>query len=180
MNDEIGRLDAQIAVALRSGEEALARTGAARQIELEDSLVLLHQRLQETVERTGAAEAELLALRAKREEMELALSDLLAARASASLHPAAPSAPSARAQQLGLGFSRAMAGASGSCRGRRLPRPTRHRSGSSTPCSRSSASASASNGCGQGRAAPPPRPCATACAAARGSGLPEPSCAALS
>ncbi|AOY94506.1 hypothetical protein BKK79_21425 [Cupriavidus sp. USMAA2-4] len=113
VNDEIGRLDAQIAVALRSGEEALARTGAARQIELEDSLVLLHQRLQETVERTGAAEAELLALRAKREEMELALSDLLAARASASLHPAAPSAPSARAQQLGLGFSRAMAGASG-------------------------------------------------------------------
>lgn len=117
VNDEIERLDAQIAVALRNGEEALARTGAARQIELEDSLVLLHQRLQETVERTGAAEAELLALRAKREEMEVALSDLLAARESASLRTTAPSTPSAQAQaqaqQLERGFSRAMAGAAG-------------------------------------------------------------------
>ncbi|WP_174427362.1 hypothetical protein [Cupriavidus basilensis] len=65
-------------MALHHGDDAAARAGTERQIDLEDQLGTLNASLQEAVEKSQAAEADLLGLRAKRTEMEQALAGMVA------------------------------------------------------------------------------------------------------
>ncbi|MEF9387323.1 PspA/IM30 family protein [Ralstonia solanacearum species complex bacterium KE056] len=118
INNEIERLTELVATALARGDEAAARSGTERQIDLEDQFGILYQTLQESNERAQAAESDLLGLRAKRNEMEAALNEMIAARAAARQtasedNPSHPGA-NARAEQLEQGFNRTMAHATGS------------------------------------------------------------------
>ena len=119
LNNEMERLDEQVALALRQGEEAVARAGTERQIDLEDQLVTVNNSLQEVLDKAHSAESDLLGLRAKRAEMEQALKEMVAARAAAA--PTASNAPAGaasgtgalRAERLAEGFNRALASATG-------------------------------------------------------------------
>ena len=117
INNEIERLTELTATALSKGDDAAARAGAERQIDLEDQFGALYQTLQESNERAQAAESDLLGLRAKRVEMETALNEMIAARGAAqnTAQPesAAGSAVGVRAEQLENGFNRTMASATG-------------------------------------------------------------------
>jgi len=117
INNEIERLTELTATALAKGDDAAARAGAERQIDLEDQFGALYQTLQESNERAQTAESDLLGLRAKRAEMETALNEMIAARAAVQnmTQPdsAAGSTVGARAEQLETGFNRTMASATG-------------------------------------------------------------------
>jgi len=118
LNNEMERLDEQVALALDQGDEAAARAGAERQIDLEDQLVTLNGGLQDVVDKAQSAETDLLGLRAKRAEMEQALKEMIAARAAAQKsEPSLAGTPYAhgaqRAERLAEGFNRTMADASG-------------------------------------------------------------------
>jgi phage shock protein A len=117
VNNEIERLNELIATALAQGDEAATHAGAGRQIDLEDQLGTLNQALQEAIEQAGAAESDLLGLRAKRAEMEQALGEMLAARTVAqrasSVDGVSGAAAGIRAEQLEQGFNRTMTGATG-------------------------------------------------------------------
>ncbi|KDP85368.1 hypothetical protein CF70_014475, partial [Cupriavidus sp. SK-3] len=78
LNNEIERLDEQVTIALNHGDDAAARAGTERQIDLEDQLGTLNASLQEAVEKSVATETDLLGLRAKRAEMEQALAGMVA------------------------------------------------------------------------------------------------------
>ncbi|MDF3832813.1 PspA/IM30 family protein [Cupriavidus basilensis] len=116
INNEIERLDEQVAVALNRGDEAAARAGTERQIDLEDQLGTLNTSLQEAVEKSTATESDLLGLRAKRAEMEQALAGMIAAHAAG--HAGGGGGGPAfnagvRAEQLEQGFNRTMTSATG-------------------------------------------------------------------
>ncbi|EHP41936.1 PspA/IM30 family protein [Cupriavidus basilensis OR16] len=117
LNNEIERLDEQVTVALNQGDDAAARAGTERQIDLEDQLGTLNGSLQEAVEKSEATETDLLGLRAKRAEMEQALAGMVAARSATERGGSVGAAPGAsagvRAEQLEQGFNRAMTSATG-------------------------------------------------------------------
>lgn len=116
LDNEIERLDEQVMVALSHGDDAAARAGTERQIDLEDQLGTLNGSLREAVEKSAATEADLLGLRTKRAEMEQALAGMVAARGAAERASASVgAAPGAgvRAEQLEQGFNRAMTSATG-------------------------------------------------------------------
>ena len=117
INNGIERLTELTATALAKGDDAAARAGAERQIDLEDQFGALYQTLQESNERAQAAESDLLGLRAKRAEMETALNEMIAAQGAAQStaqpESAASSAVGARAERLENGFNRTMATATG-------------------------------------------------------------------
>ncbi len=117
INNEIERLTELTATALAKGDDAAARAGAERQIDLEDQFGALYQTLQESNERAQAAESDLLGLRAKRAEMETALNEMIAARGAAQStaqpESAASSTVGSRAERLENGFNRTMASATG-------------------------------------------------------------------
>ena len=113
INNEIERLTELTATALAKGDDAAARAGAERQIDLEDQFGALYQTLQESNERAQTAESDLLGLRAKRAEMEAALNEMIAARAAVQGMSQTESAVGTRAEQLESGFNRTMAGATG-------------------------------------------------------------------
>ncbi len=105
-----------MAVALNRGDEAAARAGTERQIDLEDQLGTLNTSLQEAVEKSTATESDLLGLRAKRAEMEQALAGMIAAHAAG--HAGGGGGGPAfnagvRAEQLEQGFNRTMTSATG-------------------------------------------------------------------
>lgn len=117
INNEIERLTELMATALAKGDEAAARAGAERQIDLEDQFGSLYQTLQESNEHAQTAESDLLGLRAKRAEMETALNEMIAARAAVQnmMQPgsAVGSTVGTRAEQLENGFNRTMASTTG-------------------------------------------------------------------
>ncbi|MGO4575716.1 PspA/IM30 family protein [Cupriavidus sp. 2TAF22] len=122
VNNEIEKLDEQVSVALDRGDEAAARAGTSRQIDLEDQLGTLNAGLQEAVEKSAATESDLLGLRAKRAEMEQALAAMVAARvaagvtaggAAANAGSSAAGNAAVRAGQLEQGFNRTMTSATG-------------------------------------------------------------------
>lgn len=120
LNNEMERLDEQVSLALRQGEEAAARAGAERQIDLEDQLVTLYASLQDVIDKAHSAETDLLGLRAKRTEMEQALKEMVASRAAAmqahaggASGAAAAASGAQRAESLAAGFNRTLASATG-------------------------------------------------------------------
>jgi phage shock protein A len=101
LNTENEQLSSQIEVAMRQSREDLVRTGLEKQINIEDQVPVLQKSLAEQQERGKELEGYIAALLAKKREMEQALQEFIAARASA----AAPGA---------------QAGAKGSKSGRRV------------------------------------------------------------
>ena len=118
LNNDSERLTEQIGIALEKHDETAARAGAEKQLDLETQIAQLNGSLQDVIIKASATENDLLNLRAKREEMEQALHELIAAQAAAARDAAdrttGQGAPAAqRAEHLERGFSRTLAKASG-------------------------------------------------------------------
>jgi phage shock protein A len=112
LNTQNEGLAGQIEVAVAKGDEALARAGIARQVDIEDQIPVLQRSLHEAIDRSKELEAYIAALLAKKREMESALQDFVAARASA----ASPSSPGSatgtrrgRVERAGSAFDRVLA-----------------------------------------------------------------------
>jgi len=82
LNTENEHLAEQIELALRQGREDLARSGLEKQINIEDQVPVLQKSLAEQRERGKELEGYITALLAKRREMEQALQEFMASRAS--------------------------------------------------------------------------------------------------
>jgi phage shock protein A len=116
LNTQKETLGEQIDIAMGKGDEALARAGIARQIDIDDQIPVLQRSLQEAVGRGGELEGYIAALMAKKREMESALQDFIASRASASA-PAGANASGGtsqanaqvKADRAGSAFDRVMA-----------------------------------------------------------------------
>jgi len=102
LNTQKETLAEQTDIAVAKGDESLARAGIAKQIDIDDQIPVLQRSLQDAFGRGGELEGFIAALTAKKREMESALQDFIAARATA----ASPS-----------GASPSGAGASGSTSG---------------------------------------------------------------
>ena len=118
LNNDSERLTEQIGIALEKNDETAARAGAEKQLDLEAQIAQLTGSLQEVIGKADATENDLLNLRAKREEMEQTLQELIAAQAAVAKDAAGKtmgnSAQAAqKAEQLERGFSRTLAKASG-------------------------------------------------------------------
>lgn len=77
-------LASQIETALKQGREELARAGVEKQINIEDQMPVLQKSLAEQQERSRELEGYIVALMAKKREMEDALREYLASQAAAS------------------------------------------------------------------------------------------------
>ena len=110
LNTENEHLAEQIEVALRQNREDLARTGLEKQINIEDQVPVLQKSLSEQRERGKELEGYITALLAKRREMEDALQEFVASRAS-QVAPGAQerSGGARRVEQAGSAFDRVMA-----------------------------------------------------------------------
>src|SRR5262245_37617478 len=97
LNNENETLAGQVELALQKGDETLARAGIAKQVDIEDQIPVLQRSLQDAMDRGKELEGYIAALLAKKREMESALQDFLAARASA------PGQPGSRASNSGGG-----------------------------------------------------------------------------
>src|SRR6516164_9695192 len=90
LNSQNEGLAGQIEIAVAKGDEALARAGIAKQVDIEDQIPVLQRSLHEAIDRSKELETYIAALLAKKREMESALQDFVAARTAA----ASPSSPS--------------------------------------------------------------------------------------
>jgi phage shock protein A len=115
LNTQKETLGEQIEIAMGKGDEALARAGIARQVDIDDQIPVLQRSLQDSVNRGGELEGYIAALTAKKREMESALQDFIAARAAAPSAPGAPAASPSRnnvqgkVERAGSAFDRVMA-----------------------------------------------------------------------
>jgi phage shock protein A len=83
LNTDNEQLGAQIETALAQGREELVRAGLEKQINIEDQMPVLQKSLAEQQERSKELEGYITALVAKKREMEEAVREFVAARASA-------------------------------------------------------------------------------------------------
>jgi phage shock protein A len=83
LNAQNETLAGQVEIAMAKGDEDLARAGIARQVDIEDQIPVLQRSLQDAVDRGRELEGYVVALLAKKREMESALQDFIAARAAA-------------------------------------------------------------------------------------------------
>jgi phage shock protein A len=83
LNTQNESLSAQIELALTKGDEALARAGLSKQVDIEDQIPVLQRSLLDAGDRSKELEGYIAALLAKKREMESALQDYIAARAIA-------------------------------------------------------------------------------------------------
>src|SRR6266567_1386109 len=83
LNTQKETLGEQIDIAVSKGDETLARAGIAKQIDIDDQIPVLQRSLQDAIARGGELEGFIAALMAKKREMESALQDFIAARATA-------------------------------------------------------------------------------------------------
>jgi phage shock protein A len=81
LNTQNEALSAQIELALTKGDEALARAGLSKQVDIEDQIPVLQRSLLDAGDRSKELEGYIAALLAKKREMESALQDYIAARA---------------------------------------------------------------------------------------------------
>ncbi len=81
LNTQNETLAGQIELAVSKGDEALARAGIAKQVDIEDQMPVLQRSLQDAIERGKELEGYIAALLAKKREMESALQDFMASRA---------------------------------------------------------------------------------------------------
>ncbi len=91
LNTQKATLAEQIDIAIGKGDEALARAGIARQVDIDDQIPVLQRSLQDSIGRGSELEGYIAALTAKKREMESALQDFIAAQAASS-GPGAPAA----------------------------------------------------------------------------------------
>ena len=112
LNTESERLSSQVEVAMEQRRDDLARAGLEKQINIEDQLPVLQKMLAEQSERSHDLEGYITALLAKKREMEEALREFIAARASA-VPPGVSTSNAGRAQirvdNAGSAFDRVMA-----------------------------------------------------------------------
>ena len=112
LNTENEHLAGQIELAMRQNREDLARTGLEKQINIEDQVPVLQKSLAEQQERGRELEGYITALLAKKREMEQALQEFIASRASHTSPAAqkgAAGSSRARVDNAGSAFDRAMA-----------------------------------------------------------------------
>lgn len=84
LNNDNEQVAAQIETALQQGRDELARAGIEKQINIEDQMPVLQKSLAEQQERSKELEGYIVALIAKKREMEEALRDFAAAQAATS------------------------------------------------------------------------------------------------
>ena len=113
LNTESERLASQVELAIGQGREDLARAGLEKQINIEDQLPVLQKMLAEQQERGRDFEGYITALLAKKREMEEALREFVAARASQQVPTGSQAGGSGRTQlrvdNAGSAFERVMA-----------------------------------------------------------------------
>jgi phage shock protein A len=113
LNTHNETLAGEIELAVAAGDEELARAGIARQVDIEDQIPVLQHSLHDAADRSRELEGYLVALVAKKREMEAALQDYIAAQAAArrAAPPAGASggAPGSRAERAGDAFDRMLA-----------------------------------------------------------------------
>jgi phage shock protein A len=111
LNTHKETLAEQIEIAMAKGDEALARTGIAKQIDIDDQMPVLQRSLQDAVGRGNELEGYIAALLAKKREMESALQDFIAARAAAAGPPgtnASGSSTQGKVDRAGSAFDRVL------------------------------------------------------------------------
>jgi phage shock protein A len=111
LNTESEHLAGQVELAMRQNREDLARTGLEKQINIEDQVPVLQKSLAEQQERGKELEGYITALLAKKREMEQALQEFIATRAS-HVAPGAQAAAKGGARRVdnaGSAFDRVMA-----------------------------------------------------------------------
>src|ERR1700754_1982910 len=112
LNSQKETLGEQIDLAVSKGNESLARAGIAKQIDIDDQIPVLQRSLQDAMGRGNDLEGYVAALMAKKREMESALQDFVAARATAT-GPSGTNAASGTTQgkvdRAGSAFDRVMA-----------------------------------------------------------------------
>jgi phage shock protein A len=112
LNTENEHLAGQVELAMRQNREDLARTGLEKQINIEDQVPVLQKLLAEQQERGKELEGYITALLAKKREMEQALQEFIASRAS-QVSPSAQAGGAgsgrARVDKAGSAFDRVMA-----------------------------------------------------------------------
>ena len=112
LNNDNEQLSVQVETALGQGREELARAGIEKQINIEDQMPVLQKSLAEQQERSRELEGYITALIAKRREMEEALREFLAARAStasAAGNAAGRDTAQGRVESANAAFDRVMA-----------------------------------------------------------------------
>src|SRR5215470_6057206 len=82
LNTQKETLGEQIEIAMGKGDETLARTGIAKQIDIDDQIPVLQRSLQDAMGRSSELEGYIAALLAKKREMESGLQDFIAAQAA--------------------------------------------------------------------------------------------------
>jgi phage shock protein A len=112
LNTEAEQLAGQIDLAMKQKREDLARSGLEKQINIEDQVPVLQRSLADQQDRGKELEGYITALLAKKREMEQALQEFLAARASSASPRAqtgAKGTAQARVDNAGSAFDRVMA-----------------------------------------------------------------------
>src|SRR5262245_42654827 len=112
LNTQKETLGEQIDIAVTKGDETLARAGIAKQIDIDDQIPVLQRSLQDAMGRGRELEGYIAALLAKKREMEAALQDFVAARATASSPPnanASSGTMQGKVERAGSAFDRVLA-----------------------------------------------------------------------
>ena len=112
LNTDNEQLAAQVETAIGQGREELARAGIEKQINIEDQMPVLQKSLAEQRERGKELEGYITALIAKRREMDEALREFLATRATAASAPGSAGARGSaqgRVDNANSAFDRVMA-----------------------------------------------------------------------
>jgi phage shock protein A len=114
LNTQNEGLAGQVEIAVAKGDEALARVGIAKQVDIEDQIPVLQRSLHDAIDRSKELEGYIAALLAKKREMEAALQDFISARAAASGVPGSSSSSGSGATQgkierAGSAFDRVLA-----------------------------------------------------------------------
>jgi len=112
LNTQNETLADQIDLAVSKGDEALARAGIAKQVDIEDQIPVLQRSLQDASDRGKELEGFIVALLAKKREMEAALQDFIAARATSarsSIAGATGNSAQGKAERAGTAFDRVLA-----------------------------------------------------------------------
>jgi len=120
LNTQKETLAEQTDIAVAKGDEALARAGIAKQIDIDDQIPVLQRSLQDAAGRGAELEGFIAALMAKKREMESALQDFIAAHAAAAV-PTSANAPASassgtilgKAERAGSAFDRVLARGTG-------------------------------------------------------------------
>jgi len=111
LNTQNETLASQIDIAMKKGDEVLARAGISKQVDIEDQIPVLQRSLQDAMARGKELEGYLVALLAKKREMESALQDFIAARVVSSGVSTSPTTGSTQGKvdRAGTAFDRVLA-----------------------------------------------------------------------